>query len=194
MINPITQGYGVQSVGAAPLTSRTAPSSSSTDDTGDTVTISEEARAMNAAAAAEKDSATPSLAPLSEVMPLLTAEELNNKTEEVQSRVTALLLERNIPTNPPVDLYMDEAGAVRVKGDSPYKKEIEQALAEDENLSNDFRLVSAQTTIQEAGKRHSAFAAAYAKDPEAAVARFAYLFDNIPDDPYTMTIGGGEEA
>ncbi|HKI80705.1 MAG TPA: hypothetical protein VKA04_03585, partial [Pseudodesulfovibrio sp.] len=96
--------------------------------------------------------------------------------------------------NPPVDLFVDEAGAVRVKGDSPYKEEIEQALAEDEDLSNDFRLVSAQTSIQETVKRHSAFAVAYAKDPEAAVARFAYLFDNIPDDPYTMTIGGGEEA
>jgi hypothetical protein len=197
MINPIAQGYGVQSVSAASFTPRAASPRSGTGGTGDTVTISEEARAMSAAAAAataEKDSEIPSLGLLSAELPLLTPEELAQKAENVQSRITALFMENGIPTNPPVELYTDEAGAVRVKGNSPYKDEIEAALAGDETLCNDFRMVSAQTAIQKAAERHTAFAEAYKRDPEAALARFAYLFDDIPDEPFTMTIGGEEEA
>lgn len=197
MINPIAQGYGVQSVNAPSSTPRAASPRSDTGGTGDTVTISEEARAMSAAAAAataEKDAETPSLGLLSTELPLLTPDELAQKTENVQSRITALFMERGIPTNPPVELYTDKEGAVRVKGDSPYKDEIEAALADDETLCNDFQMVSAQTEIQEAAERHAAFAEAYERDPEAAVARFAYLFDDIPDEPFTMTIGGEEEA
>ncbi|MEZ7198428.1 hypothetical protein [Pseudodesulfovibrio karagichevae] len=196
MINPIAQGYGVQSVGTPSFTPRTASPGSGTGGTGDTVTISEEARAMSAAAAAKakKDSEAPSLGLLSAELPLLTPEELAQKAENVQSRITALFMEQGIPTDPPAELYTDEAGAIRVKGDHPHKDEIEAALAGDEALSNDFRMVSAQAEIQKAAERHTAFAAAYAKDPDAAVARFAYLFDDIPDDPFTMTIGGSEEA
>ncbi|WP_316897096.1 hypothetical protein [Pseudodesulfovibrio indicus] len=190
MINPVAQGYGIQTI---PQTTKSAPQDGETRSGagGDKVTISEEARAMSAAAS---DRSAGGLGLLQTEMPLLKAEELENLTEEVSGRITALLLENDIPTSPPAELYVDSAGAVRVKGNHPNKERIEQALAEDKELSNDFRQVSAQTSIQEAGKRHTEFARAYAIDPEAAVARFAYLFDDIPDDPYTMTIGGEASA
>lgn len=196
MINPVAQGYGTQAIFPTSHSTRTTAGQASQSQRGDTVTISEEAKRLHEAAAeesgrtAEASNATASARGLlGKMMPLLTPEELADKTEAVRSDITALLRAKGIPTTPPAELYVDQAGAVRVKGDHPHKAEIEQALAEDEELSKDFRLVSIQTSIQEACARHTAFAAAYAQDPDAAVARFAYLFGDLPDAPYTMTVG-----
>lgn len=191
MINPVTQGYGAQAIMPTTTTRPTTrtETNSGSSGTGDTVTISDEARAMSAAASKPSSG---KLGLLQKELPLLTPDEIAAMAEDVSGRITALMLQNDIPTSPPAELYVDGEGAVRVKGNHPHKERIEQALAGEPELCNDFRQVSAQSTIQEAAKRHEAFARAYAIDPDAAVAQFAYLFDNIPDDPYTMTVG--EEA
>ena len=130
MINPVAQGYGIQTI---PQTTKSAPQDGETRSGagGDKVTISEEARAMSAAAS---DRSAGGLGLLQTEMPLLKAEELENLTEEVSGRITALLLENDIPTSPPAELYVDSAGAVRVKGNHPNKERIEQALAEGQGI------------------------------------------------------------
>ncbi|WP_207263083.1 hypothetical protein [Desulfovibrio sp. Huiquan2017] len=125
-------------------------------------------------------------------VPLLTPEELADKTEAVRNDIAALLLAKDIPTTPPAKRYVAQADAVRVKGGHPHKAEIEQAPAKDEASPKDFRPVGIQTSIQTACATHMAFAPAYTRNPDAAVARFTCLFDDLPDAPFTMTVGEKE--
>ncbi|BCS90055.1 hypothetical protein [Pseudodesulfovibrio sediminis] len=157
--------------------------------TGDTVTISSEAMAVS------KTAANLSARGLDSLPALLTAQELDELSEDVQSRITALFLENDISTDPPVELTVDEQGALRVKGEHPNKDKIEQLLANEKELSNDFRQVAATTEIHEAGARHIEFMKAYEQDPEAALIRFSYLFDGRPDgEPFSMVIGAKTKA
>ncbi|OIQ50984.1 hypothetical protein BerOc1_02929 [Pseudodesulfovibrio hydrargyri] len=195
MINPVAQGYGVQPLQPPAERSQAASKRPDREAGGDTVSFSEEALQLSRTISSEPaEPAGGDIKLIARGIPMLTPEELADKTEKVGSRVTALLLENDIPTDPPVELFVDEAGAIRVQGDHPYKDEIEEALAGDASLGNDFRQISAQASLQKAMEEHTAFAEAYEEDPDAAVARFSYLFDQSPDKPYTMTIGGEEDA
>ncbi len=201
MINPVAQGYGVQATLSPTGRTQAAPDQSSASATGDTVTFSEEALLLSKARSTESSdsmglagSTGRSSSLLDTPLAIFTPEELADKSDEVRDRITALFLEKGIPTDPPVDLTVDEAGAIRVNGNHPHKEEIEAALAKDESLSNDFRLVSSQTSIQKAIADHIAFSEAYEEDPEAALIRFSYLFDHRPDEPFIMTVGGEADA
>lgn len=78
----------------------------------------------------------------------------------------------------PLDLTVDAEGAVRVANDHPDKDRIEALFAGDPDLSNQFRHLSASASLQKAIEEHVAFAEAYDKDPQTAIARYAYLFDD----------------
>ncbi|WP_419778438.1 hypothetical protein [Maridesulfovibrio sp.] len=79
---------------------------------------------------------------------------------------------------------------MRVKGDHPDKDKIEQLFQDDPDLSNDFRGISALSSLVEAGKEYLEFAKAYEKDPYEAVARFGHLFNGMNNEEFSMIIGG----
>lgn len=77
-----------------------------------------------------------------------------------------------IDTSRAVDLKVGAEGLVRVANDHPDKEKIEALFADDPELANVFRQVLGLQELVTASEKHLAFAAAYAEDPEAAVAQF----------------------
>ncbi|MBE0533796.1 MAG: hypothetical protein IH626_23475 [Rhodospirillales bacterium] len=77
-----------------------------------------------------------------------------------------------IDTSRAVNLKVDAAGRVRVANDHPDKEKIEALFADDPELANEFRRVLGLQELVTASEKHLEFAAAYAENPEAAVAQF----------------------
>jgi hypothetical protein len=77
-----------------------------------------------------------------------------------------------IDTSQAVDLKVDAAGQVRVANDHPDKEKIEALFADEPELANEFRRVLGLQELVTASEKHLEFAAAYAENPEAAVAQF----------------------
>lgn len=146
----MARGCGTQTVFPTSHSTRTTGGLAPQNECGDMVTIPEVAKRRHETDAEEPDrpeEASTAAAPTgglpSKLVPLLTPEELADKTEAVRSDIAALFLAKDIPTTPPAKRYVAQADAVRVKGDHPHKAEIEQAPAKDEASSKDFRPGSA---------------------------------------------------
>lgn len=105
--------------------------------------------------------------------------------KEVRGRLTAL----GISADEPLDLSVDREGKVRVAGEHPQKDEIEALFAEDPELANDFRQVSSTGSFIKACEAHLEFAADYAQDPQAAVAKHWHLFSSLQSD-YALRLAG----
>lgn len=115
---------------------------------------------------------------------------LAQKRQALEDDVNGLFLESGIATEPPVNLTTDGQGRVLVQGDHPQKAEIEALFEGDPALSNDFRAVSGLSSLVEAGDEYSDFAAMYADDPYAAVARYGHLFNGSNGDAFSLTVDG----
>jgi len=115
---------------------------------------------------------------------------LRQKRQTLDSDVTAMFLENGIDIPPEVQLTSDEEGHVRVSGEHPQADQIEQLFADNADLENDFKRVSAMSSMVEAGRAHVDFARQYRENPYAAVAQFGgQLFDQKNGDGFTMTVG-----
>lgn len=115
------------------------------------------------------------------------------KAADFQSEVRNRLNAMGVDTTRTLDLTTDSEGKVRVANDHPDKEKIEAMFAEDPELAGDFRQVSATGSLIKACEAHIEFAADYAKDPEAAVAKHWHLFSGFKDE-YVLRLNGDDPA
>lgn len=83
-----------------------------------------------------------------------------------------------VDTTHAIELTTDFAGQVRVAHDHPHKDKIEALFADNADLSNEFRRLSATASLKQAFEDHLDFAKAYSKDPAAAITQFGNLFSS----------------
>ncbi len=100
----------------------------------------------------------------------------------------ALMRGNDIDMSQPITLDHEYGtGRVIVTNDHPQAERIEKLLAENPDLSNQYTAATATLALIKHGEEHSKFAEAYAKDPQAAVAQYSYLFDTRWDTSVTFT-------
>jgi hypothetical protein len=109
--------------------------------------------------------------------------------EDVRNRLNAI----GVDATQTLELTTDSQGKVRVLGDNPDKEKIEAMFADDPELANDFRQVSSTGSFIKACEAHVEFAADYANDPKAAVAKHWHLFSGMQDE-YVLRLGEGEPS
>ncbi|MFP5500968.1 MAG: hypothetical protein ACLGIN_00675 [Candidatus Sericytochromatia bacterium] len=109
----------------------------------------------------------------------------------VKSRLTTRLSEAGVDTRQPFELGIGYDGQVYVRGDHPDKARIEAIFKEDPVLRNELAKTFSLSAIMKAGEEAIAFQKAYAENPEAAVARFAHLFNQTMQDVFFLTVEAG---
>ncbi len=119
-------------------------------------------------------------------------EALRQSEQAARDETDALLRENGISLTPPVELTTGQDGTVKVKGDHPQKEEIEQLMADNPEVSNNFRKASALSALVEAGEEHLEFSKAYAQDPYAAVAEYSHLFGRFQAESEAFSMIFGE--
>lgn len=117
----------------------------------------------------------------SEVLSILTPIEINPQALQAKSAAFNADLGKRfqaagINTDQPINLFTDFQGQVKLRGDHPDKAKIEALFANDAELSNQFRHLSAASTLHKAVEEHMAFAQDYEQNQQAAIARHAHLF------------------
>lgn len=112
------------------------------------------------------------------------------KLAGLESRLEVAFAKAGIDRSPPFQLQTDAEGKVRVAGDHPQKAQIEQLFVDNPSLRDDFVEVNAKGDFLRAADEAMAFQRAYAEDPEAAVKRFAYLFDSHRKVTFQLTVSG----
>ncbi len=83
-------------------------------------------------------------------------------------------------------------GTILVNGQEPEAGKLAQAINEDEELANSIRGMSATASLLEAARRHQEFAAAYEREPLAAVEQYGYLLEDGHDYHVTFTMAEGK--
>lgn len=97
-------------------------------------------------------------------------------------RLGNLFRAAGIDTTHPIDLRSDSQGHVRVTNDHPQKEKIEALFADDPELANQFRGLSAVAALLKAAEEHAAFVRAYEADPEAVLRRYEQPFADHRDE------------
>lgn len=90
----------------------------------------------------------------------------------------ALMRGNGIDTSEPIALgHEPGTGRVIVTNDHPEADQIEALLAKNPALCNTYTGATSALALARHGEEHVKFAEAYARNPQAAVARYAYLFN-----------------
>jgi hypothetical protein len=114
---------------------------------------------------------------------VVTLEEMKQffqeKSADLESEIRTRLSVMGIDPRQALDLDVAADGSIKVANDHPQKAEIEAMFANDPELSNRVRQVTSTGSFIKAAERHLEFAAAYEKDPVAAVAQYAHLFSAL---------------
>ncbi|MBN2295710.1 MAG: hypothetical protein JXM70_24980 [Pirellulales bacterium] len=108
--------------------------------------------------------------------------------EDFAGKLSALLKKTGIDRGCASILRSDGQGKIRVANNHPQRENIEALFENNPELANEFRGLSGTASFLRAADEHSKFAAAYAKDPEAAVRMFSHLFDETGTRDYAMRI------
>jgi hypothetical protein len=128
---------------------------------------------------------------------VITLDELRSffqeKTAAFQSELRDSLNAAGIDPTKTLELTTDSSGNVRVANDHPDKEKIEALFAEDPERAGDFRQISATGSLLKAAEEYAEFAADYAEDPQAAVAKHWELFSRIKDE-YVLRLSGEEAS
>ena len=103
--------------------------------------------------------------------------ELADAKAAYRNRLQEVLSANGIDPSQPLGLTSDAQGQVRVVGDHPDKARIEALFAEDATLTQAFHRASSIANMLAHAEEAIAFHQAYDQDPQAAVARYAYLFN-----------------
>lgn len=120
-------------------------------------------------------------------------ERTKHNMADLQSRLDSLFITNNIDTSTPVQLQMGADGQLFVANDHPQKAEIEKLLTTNPAIRTRFAQISSDTTMVKAADEAVAFQAAYRRNPQAALAQFAHLFDaDRPQPTVSIKIGGPE--
>lgn len=109
---------------------------------------------------------------------------------QVESKLNRLFAEHDIDTTQEIRLQVGADGRVIVANDHPQRDQIEQLFADDPELRNDFVQAQSMAEFLGAAQEAIAFQQAYARDPEAAVAQFSYLFDATQKASTSLVIRG----
>jgi hypothetical protein len=108
----------------------------------------------------------------------------------MQTELSKLLKDNGIDTSKEIKLQVDSNGQVIVANDNPQKAQIEKLFKDDPSLRNDFVKFNSTSELAAAVQEASAFQAAYAKNPNAAVAQYSYLFDGSDNESLSLSILG----
>ena len=105
-------------------------------------------------------------------------ESLSNTTSSVEKRLQSLYRQLGIQPDFQIEFSVGHDGKILVNGESPDSDHLAEAINADAELSNSIRRMSANTSLLAAFNNHQEFAAAYEKDPVAAVERYGYLLED----------------
>ena len=175
MVNGITSAGYAQTVSfTQPNISQSRPDASSPSEykTGtDTVNISDQARfslLSSLFSCAESNSIS-----IRDI-----EESLSKATVSVEKRLQSLYRQIGISDSSQMEISVGYDGSILVKGENPESDALAEAINADGELANTIRGISANASLLEALKKHQEFAAAYEKDPVAAVERYGYLLED----------------
>lgn len=97
----------------------------------------------------------------------------DNLRDDLSQRIEAALAEAGIENTGEFRIGISPVdGSLEVRGDSPDRAAIENALAKDPTLAGDFRKLSALQSLVTAAEENSEFVEAYEQDPYAALETF----------------------
>lgn len=169
--------------------SRPVETSFSRTTATDSVNISEAARTMSRTIPGENIQM-----PTVGAGGVVRIEDVEAETKEAlnafQKDLNGLFAENGIDTNQAINISTDQNGNVIVTNDHPDKEKIEQVFENNGELANRYKGISNNMALIKAVEEASAFQKEYVIDPEAAVAKYSYLFDdNRNNDPY-LNING----
>jgi len=119
--------------------------------------------------------------------------ELKEDKESFISRTNKLFSANGIDMSKEISLSTDTNGKIIVTNDHPDKAKIEKILEQESDLANLFRKISGLDSLVRHSDVAIAFQKAYSKDPIAAVAQYAYLFNGTDSILFNMVIGGREK-
>ncbi len=108
--------------------------------------------------------------------------------EQLAAKLNGLLKTAGIDRGCEAILRSDGQGKIRVANNHPQREKIEALFENNPELANEFRGLSATASFLRAADDHSRFAAAYAKDPTAAVQQFSHLFENTDSRDFAMRV------
>ncbi len=118
------------------------------------------------------------------------------KSSDLQATFADLLQQAgiNLPQTG-LKVTTDAEGNLRLAEDHPQREQIEAILNQDPELGNQFRAVSSALSLVKAGREGGEFQAAFAEDPYAAVAEYAYLLGRQEgEEPFTLTVTAPTES
>ncbi|HEX3012380.1 MAG TPA: hypothetical protein VHQ70_10200 [Syntrophomonadaceae bacterium] len=113
--------------------------------------------------------------------------ELDEDLANFKATINKIFKQLGIDSSIPVELQVDQQGYVRVTNNHPDKEKVEQMFKENEDLRNTYVKIQSFTDLLESGRETIAFQKAYAKNPQAAVAQYSYLFNEDKHSPRLYT-------
>lgn len=113
--------------------------------------------------------------------------ELDEDLVSFKATINKMFKQLGINNSTPVELQVDQQGYVRVTNNHPDQEKIEQMFKDNEDLRNTYVKIQSFTEVLESGYEAIAFQNAYAKNPQAAVAQYSYLFNEDKHSPRFYT-------
>lgn len=107
-----------------------------------------------------------------------------------QKDLESLFAQNDIDTSQEINISTDRNGKVIVTNDHPDKEKIEQIFENDDDLANRYKGISNNIALLKAAEEASAFQKEYLINPQAAVAKYSYLFDENRNNTPTLSING----
>jgi hypothetical protein len=116
----------------------------------------------------------------------------SEQSAKLNTRIKEAFKEAGIDTSKQIRLQTGSDGSVVVANEHPQRAEIEQIFKDDPELRNQFVQVDAMSSFVHSGIEALAFQRAYAKDPEAAVEKYSYLFDDSSRPQFGLLVKGND--
>lgn len=108
--------------------------------------------------------------------------------EQFSQKLNGLLKKAGIDRGCESILRSDGEGKIRVSNNHPEREKIEALFEDNPDLANEFRGLSGTASFLRAADEHLKFAAAYAKNPEAALQLFSHLFDKTDTREFALRV------
>lgn len=118
-------------------------------------------------------------------------EDFRDLSSHVEDNLRALYRQTGISPSSKMQISVGGDGHILVNGDSPQAESLAAKINADDELSNEIRGMSSMASLLEAIKKQQEFAAAYDKNPEAAVERFGYMLEDGHDYHTSFTMQNG---
>lgn len=127
---------------------------------------------------------------------VITGDDLNKSIKRdfsgFSTMLNTALSEAGISKDPSFEVKMSSSGRLYIDSDHPDKEAIEKILNDTRNIRDTFSRMSANSSLVAALKRGAAFNDAYNIDPESAVQRYSYLFNEKPCDIFSIFVSEDE--